>query len=266
MSILEFNPRTLADTVRYAGASGDFNPLHYDFGAAKRAGFEKPLLHGAYLGALLEYHARQALGDRAVCEYRVRYSRPLMIGEGFRVVWNVERDTVHCAIDGGGGDDDIRVSGILNAGQHFEPTERPADFEILGDPYPWILETGALCLFVQATSDPSAVPIPSSRPPLCFLGNASRWSPATESSVRRLGFSYAKLLHGETIVQVFGEPMRAGEVFNVIEAHGNRRQQPHRTGGTMRFADVIHEISAVDGSVRARITNRMIERPDRKVA
>jgi len=39
------------DLVRYAGASGDFNPIHYDHEAARGAGLDGIVVHGLLMGA-----------------------------------------------------------------------------------------------------------------------------------------------------------------------------------------------------------------------
>jgi len=39
------------DLVRYAGASGDFNPIHYDHDAARGAGLSGIVVHGLLMGA-----------------------------------------------------------------------------------------------------------------------------------------------------------------------------------------------------------------------
>ena len=39
-------PIRRVDLVRYAGASGDFNPIHADPTPARKAGFGRPILHG----------------------------------------------------------------------------------------------------------------------------------------------------------------------------------------------------------------------------
>ena len=39
---------TLTDVVRYAGASGDFNPLHHDEAAARAAGMDGAFAHGMF--------------------------------------------------------------------------------------------------------------------------------------------------------------------------------------------------------------------------
>jgi acyl dehydratase len=44
---------TPEDIVRFAELSGDFAPLHTDEAFAKAAGFEGPVVHGAYLAALI---------------------------------------------------------------------------------------------------------------------------------------------------------------------------------------------------------------------
>ena len=46
-------PITRTQLVRYAGASGDFNPAHYDEGVARRAGLPRPMAHGMLSMAFL---------------------------------------------------------------------------------------------------------------------------------------------------------------------------------------------------------------------
>src|SRR5258708_6243534 len=43
----------IADVARFVALSGDAAPLHTDMAFAKAAGFEGPLVHGAYLVALV---------------------------------------------------------------------------------------------------------------------------------------------------------------------------------------------------------------------
>ena len=52
--------RTL--TARYAGASGDFNPIHLDDEFARSVGLEGRILHGLYTMALVARAQTQALG------------------------------------------------------------------------------------------------------------------------------------------------------------------------------------------------------------
>jgi len=46
----------LKQLVMYAGASGDFNEIHYNFDAAKKAGFSRPIVHGMLSFALCLKH------------------------------------------------------------------------------------------------------------------------------------------------------------------------------------------------------------------
>ena len=52
--------RTL--TARYAGASGDFNPIHLDDEFARSVGLDGRILHGLYTMALVARAQTQALG------------------------------------------------------------------------------------------------------------------------------------------------------------------------------------------------------------
>ena len=49
-------------TVRYAGASGDFNPIHLDDEFARSVGLPGRILHGLYTKALVARAQTEALG------------------------------------------------------------------------------------------------------------------------------------------------------------------------------------------------------------
>lgn len=71
---------TRADLVRYAGASGDFNPIHWSDRIAKDVGLPSVIGHGmltmALAGRLLTDWAG---GPGAVVEYGVRFARPVVV-------------------------------------------------------------------------------------------------------------------------------------------------------------------------------------------
>lgn len=68
----------LATSVRYAGASGDLNPLHYDPGfAAEVSPTGEPIAHGMYaMGLASRVLAAFAGGPQRVAELQVRFTRP----------------------------------------------------------------------------------------------------------------------------------------------------------------------------------------------
>ena len=68
-----FGPLTRAMFVRYAGASGDFNPIHYDEGFAKSAGFPTVFSQGMHQAALLAGFAVDWLGPENVRRFLVRF-------------------------------------------------------------------------------------------------------------------------------------------------------------------------------------------------
>ena len=62
-------------THRYAGASGDFNPIHIDAEFAKAVGLPGPILHGLYMmGLIAKANAALADGDpRALKRLSVQF-------------------------------------------------------------------------------------------------------------------------------------------------------------------------------------------------
>ncbi|NDL57631.1 dehydratase [Phytoactinopolyspora sp. XMNu-373] len=71
---------TRENLVRYAGASGDFNPIHWNDRVAESVGLPGVLAHGMLTMGLASRLLTDWLGDpAAVVEYGVRFSRPVVV-------------------------------------------------------------------------------------------------------------------------------------------------------------------------------------------
>jgi acyl dehydratase len=66
--------------VRYAGASGDFNPIHYRDDVAVSVGLDGVLAHGMLTMGLAVQPVFDWAGDPAlVDDYQVRFTRPVLV-------------------------------------------------------------------------------------------------------------------------------------------------------------------------------------------
>ena len=104
-----FGPRAIGVTrttlVRYAGASGDFNPIHHSDRAAREAGMDGVIAHGmwtmgAALGAVIEWVG----GPEQVLSQRARFTRPVLVpdtkeGASIEVAATVVDDTAILGVD-----------------------------------------------------------------------------------------------------------------------------------------------------------------------
>lgn len=73
-------PVTLATLVRYAGASGDFNPIHWNERSAQAAGLPSVIAHGMFTMAQAGRAVTDWIGDPgAVTEFAVRFSTPVAV-------------------------------------------------------------------------------------------------------------------------------------------------------------------------------------------
>lgn len=71
---------TRESLVRYAGASGDFNPIHYRDDVAARVGLPGVLAHGMLTMGLAVETIVEWLGDSGrIVEYGVRFTRPVVV-------------------------------------------------------------------------------------------------------------------------------------------------------------------------------------------
>jgi acyl dehydratase len=73
-------PVNRAALVRYAGASGDFNPIHWNEKFAKEVGLPDVIAHGMFTMAEAIRVVTDWVGDPgAVVEYGVRFTKPVVV-------------------------------------------------------------------------------------------------------------------------------------------------------------------------------------------
>ncbi|MFD5876006.1 MaoC family dehydratase [Streptomyces sp. NPDC060322] len=73
-------PVTRATLVQYAGASGDFNPIHWNEKFATEVGLPDVIAHGMFTMAEAIQVVTDWTGDPgAVVEYGVRFTKPVVV-------------------------------------------------------------------------------------------------------------------------------------------------------------------------------------------
>jgi len=89
---LEVGPITVTDIVRFAGAGGDFNPLHHDEAAARAAGFPGLIAMGQMQAGMLARVLTDGFPLAEIRDYRVRFVAPVRVGD--RLTLAIEEDEV----------------------------------------------------------------------------------------------------------------------------------------------------------------------------
>jgi acyl dehydratase len=78
-------PLTRLDLVRYAGASGDFNVIHWNQRIARSVGLPDVIAHGMLTMATAARLVTDWAGDPgAVVEYGVRFTKPVVVPDDDR--------------------------------------------------------------------------------------------------------------------------------------------------------------------------------------
>lgn len=73
-------PLTRDSLVRYAGASGDFNPIHYRDDVAHEVGLPGVLAHGMLTMGFAVQPVVDWVGDPGrIVDYQVRFTRPVVV-------------------------------------------------------------------------------------------------------------------------------------------------------------------------------------------
>src|SRR5690606_31506388 len=112
-----------ARLVRYAGASGDFNPIHWNERVATAVGLPGVIAHGMWImGAAITVVVDWVGDPGAVVDYRTRFTRPVVVpdpgGASVEVVATVGAVDVEAGtarVDLTVTTDDVRVLGKAQA-------------------------------------------------------------------------------------------------------------------------------------------------------
>jgi hypothetical protein len=127
-----------------------------------------------------------------------------------------------------------------------------------GPEYEMVVERGKIAEFAAAmqSQDP-AYRGPDAVAPPTFLTSSALWAP--DGARADVGFDRKRLLHGEQEYVFHGPPPRAGQVLTVAERIEDRYEKPGKRGGRMRFAVVVTEYRAEDGTLVAEGRSTLIE-------
>jgi acyl dehydratase len=102
---------TRADLVRYAGASGDFNPIHWNERVATSVGLPGVIAHGMFTMALAGRAVTDWTGDPgALVEFQVRFGRPVPVPDDDDGAEVTVRGTVAALLEDGRVRVDLAVS------------------------------------------------------------------------------------------------------------------------------------------------------------
>ena len=91
-----------ARLVRYAGASGDFNPIHWNDRVATSVGLPGVIAHGMFTMGLAARVVTAWTGDPgALVEYHVRFGRPVVVPDDDQGAEVTVRGKVGALLDDG---------------------------------------------------------------------------------------------------------------------------------------------------------------------
>ena len=98
---LRCGPVSAVDLALFAAASGDHNPLHLDAEVARRAGFERPVVHGMMTMAYAARLLTRTFGASRVRSLHTRFVGVALLGDTIDLEATLQRaeaDNAHYAL------------------------------------------------------------------------------------------------------------------------------------------------------------------------
>ena len=113
-------PITKVQLVKYAGASGDFNPLHFDEEYAKKKGLKKLIAHGMLSMAFLSEYVESVFGVGKIKKLQVNFKSMVFIGEEITCSGKINsldteegREFASCTIEAKNKEGNIVTAGLV---------------------------------------------------------------------------------------------------------------------------------------------------------
>lgn len=129
---MTIGPITRTHIVRYAGASGDFNPLHHDDEYARSLGNPSIFAMGMFPAGVLGTAVTHWLGVGCVRRFKVRFAARVWPGDTLTLEGTVSRKE----LDGGLGTVGCSLRVVNQAGEVVIYGEADAAYPIAGGPPP----------------------------------------------------------------------------------------------------------------------------------
>lgn len=242
----ETAPLTVTDFVRYAGAAGDFNPVHHDAAFAQANGYDQPFAMGMFTAAVTSQVLARRVGLANVRDYSVRFLKPVWPAE--RLVISAEpasaEQTKEFKLAVGSSAGEPKIAGHATVGDASEhappapPSEGPVrDFRM-------VLERGKIAEFARASLDRSSIyfdlasakaagfeDIPA---PLLFLNTAQFHLGDDWYLGGHAGIPIERCVHGESRWR-FYRALQAGERLRGVTHIADEVRRPSSKGGELRF-------------------------------
>lgn len=118
------------DLVQYAGASGDFNPVHTVPEAAIKSGYPQPIAHGMYVMGLVSKALEAWYPEEKLAKFQVRFLSPTYSGEELIVtetkIEKTDSDNLHGTIEVTDAHQQVKLKGA------FELKQQSISFRLQG--------------------------------------------------------------------------------------------------------------------------------------
>ncbi|HJQ46482.1 MAG TPA: MaoC family dehydratase N-terminal domain-containing protein [Amycolatopsis sp.] len=255
----KIGPVTRTDFVRFAGAGGDFNPVHHDDEYARKLGFPSVFAMGMFPAGLVGAFVSDWVGPGEVAQLDIRFVAPTWPGDALVVT----ADNLVAEADGGSADFSVtaagepRLTGAVAFGSarldrpaappepedprlrqikatRLEPVEFPVERGKILE-YSRAVRAGELHLDPEKARQAGFADLPA---PPTYTVCVAHWSGGDATAVpRTVGLDLARVLHAEQRY-TFHRPVVAGQTLRGERAVSAVQTKQSRSGGQMTFVTV----------------------------
>lgn len=271
---------TRTDIVRFAGASGDFNPVHHDEMYARALGFPTVFAMGMLTAGMLANRLSDQAGIERVRDLAIRFVAPTWPDEdlSFEIVDEGDpgRGKEAYALVARSSDEE-KVTGSAICGQPGETQQlRPSSGGALKDErqlgsFSFPVERGKIAEFARATHtqdplffDPGlarTVGFDDVVAPLTFSATTGHWTGGDASLLMAdLDLDISRTVHGGHRWS-YVRPVVAGDVLTGTRRLTAAYEKPARTGGVNKFVHVATDYVDAAGAAALFEELVVIERP-----